>query len=380
MGKRMGNFSESFVSFESVDNGSVDSEMDTGPVFQVACKAQSESLGMSKLQRLALSCAAASATLLSVLPTALAQNVTQLSPSDSAANPSAAPAAVPSAIADDLEVTLFDTLARQSFSEDLPGDLSGNLFESQQAQADSSEPDGPLQSEVTLGDQQVMEELISIAVRNAPAVRDARAAMGIAPFVDAFLFEISPSRLSSTLSDASDPVLAIPYSYSDTSTTTTFTFNPIQLINGIQQMPALQSHLRDAEQQTRLAVIQNYVAYVQAQQASSVATRQLNTVVAAALEQSQVASSQLDQIPASSVLANNEDYIAAATESLAANSDEMVALETLAAVVGMPSQEMLTMIETTVTQAAKGQPAVTVEQLPEAQPSPATLVIHRDRG
>jgi hypothetical protein len=378
MGKRMGNFLTSFFNSKSVGVNAVDTK--SADCREQVHRGQSELPWIDKLQSSALGCAVASATLWGIAPAVLAQNVAPQTSPSAAANSSATPSAEAETsnlpTSNDLDITLFDTLAQQSLAEG----LSEGLFESQQAQAESPEPDGPLQSEFTLGDQQAMEELISIAVGNAPAVRDARAAMGIAPFVDAFLFEIAPSRLSSTLSDASDPVLAIPYRYSDTSTTTTFTFNPIQLINGIQQMPALQSHLRDAEQQTRVAVIQNYVAYVQARQSAGVATRQLNTVVASIVEGSQVASAQLDQIPASSILANNEDYIAAATESLAANSDEMVALETLAAVVGMPTQDMLSVIETSFTQAAKGQPDVAVEPPPEAQPSPAMLVINRDRG
>jgi hypothetical protein len=378
MGKRMGNFLTSFFNSKSVGVNAVDTK--SADCREQVHRGQSELPWIDKLQSSALGCAVASATLWGIAPAVLAQNVAPQTSPSAAANSSATPSAEAETsnlpTSNDLDITLFDTLAQQSLAEG----LSEGLFESQQAQAESPEPDGPLQSEFTLGDQQAMEELISIAVGNAPAVRDARAAMGIAPFVDAFLFEIAPSRLSSTLSDASDPVLAIPYRYSDTSTTTTFTFNPIQLINGIQQMPALQSHLRDAEQQTRVAVIQNYVAYVQARQSAGVATRQLNTVVASIVEGSQVASAQLDQIPASSILANNEDYIAAATESLAANSDEMVALETLAAVVGMPTQDMLSVIETSFTQAAKGQPDVAVEPPPEAQPSPAVLVINRDRG
>jgi hypothetical protein len=330
---------------------------------------------IDKLQKLMLGSAMASTALLSFAPTALAQSSSQetqtrtlvedLASVGTEAVGTEAVGSTEAASASD--IPLFDTIAQQSAS--------------QYAQEESSddEPSGPLQADISPADRQAMEELISIAVRNAPAVRDANAAMGLTPFVDALVLEIAPSRLSSTLSDASDPALAEPYLYSDNSTTTTFTFNPIRLISGIQQMPALRSHLRDAEQQTRVAVIQNYVAYVQARQSASVASRQLNTVVASILETSQVASAQLTQIPASSVLANNEDYVAAATESLAANSDEMVALETLAAAVGMPTAEMLTVIETSLIQAVTDQPVVAVEQPSEAQPAPAMLVINKDK-
>jgi hypothetical protein len=250
----------------------------------------------------------------------------------------------------------------------------------QQAQAE--EPaDAPLQTEFTPTDAQVMEELVSIAVRNAPVVRDARAAMGVAPFVDALLVEIAPSWLSSSLTDSSDPALA-NYNTSDNSTTVTVTFNPVQLANGIQQQPALRSHLRDAKRQTRLAVMQNYVAYVQARQSATVAQRRLNTVVASVLEQSRVASVQLEQIPSSSILANNEDYIAAATETLAANSDEMVALETLATTVGMSAQETLTLMQDTIARATNGLPTVATEQShTEEQPtdSSMTSVVYSNR-
>lgn len=329
----------------------------------------------------AFSCIMAGAALLSTAPVVLAQDlvtrdsVTQ----DLVEGLSAGPLVEPG-----LEsATFFNALDPQNSSG------------MQQAQAKSDEEEGPLeetedsleeteellQFEMTQDDQRVMEELIGIAVRNAPAVRDAQAEMGVAPFIDAFVVEIAPSRLSSTLTDASIPDIEGPYRTSDSSTTSTFTFNPIQLINGIQKIPALQSHLRDAQQQTRVAVIESYVAYVQARQSTAISTRQLNTVVASILEQSQVASVQLNPVPASSILENNEDYIAAATESLAANSDAIVALETLAATVGMPTQDMLTVIETTISQLNEGQPTVAVEKIPrsEDQPMPSVLLVGRDR-
>ncbi len=343
-------------------------------------------LSFSTSRLAAVTCFMAGTVLWCMTPAALAQDSeTDLLAAPlsvvprSAITPAAIPPAAISPTASDIEsVTLFDTPTQQT------------AFERQQLlQAEDSAPaelTEPLQSEMTQADQRVMEELISIAVRNAPAVRDAHAAMGVAPFLDAFVVEIAPSRISSTLSDAS--VLAEPYQYSDNSTTSTFTFNPVQLINGIQQIPALRSHLRDAEQQTRVAVIQGYVAYVQARQSTAISTRQLNTVVASIQEQSQVASIQLNQIPASSVLVNDESYIAAATESLAANSDEMVALETLAATVGMPTQDMLSVIATTI-QAAEDQPNAVVEAKPpveevrflwKAAPSPSVLLVDRERG
>jgi hypothetical protein len=323
-------------------------------------------------RRAAVTCAIAGTALCCLAPASLAQDAQDTIPA--AENLLDTPSAQPSAeysVASE-SVPLFHSLTQQSLSE------ARSLFPLQQpqAQAEPDEPGKPLQSEMTPADQQVMEELVSIAISNAPAVRDARAAMGIAPFLDAFVIEIAPSRLSSTLNDAS--VGPDPYRFSDNSTTSTFTFNPIQLINGVQQMPALQSHLRDAEQQTRVAVVQSYVAYVQARQTSAVSARELDTVVATILQESQIASASLEQIPISSLLANNDSYIAAATESLVANSDEMVALETLAATVGLPTQDMLTVIDGVVTQADGEQPtaAASVEQPNDLeQPSPAVLIV-----
>jgi septum formation topological specificity factor MinE len=206
------------------------------------------------------------------------------------------------------------------------------------------EPEQPMQTQFTTADVQVMEELIQIATRNAPMVRDARAEMGVTPFVDAMLVEVAPSWLSSSLSDTSDPALA-DYRTSDNSTTVTLTFNPLQLIKAIQRQPALASHLRDAKHQTRVAVIQNYVAYVQARQSASIAQRRLDTVVATIVANSRIASADLTQVAAGTALVNHEEYVAAATESLTTNGDEMMALEMLAASVGLPSHEMLDVMQ-----------------------------------
>jgi hypothetical protein len=324
----------------------------------------------------AVACTMAGTALCGLASAGLAQdsrNYVLPSAENLSVKPAIEPAVEYSAASDLESVPLFHGLAQQSLLET----RSPFSLGTQQAQEESDESSAPLQSEMTPEDQQVMEELVSIAVSNAPAVRDARAAMGVAPFLDAFVVEIAPSRISSTLSDAS--VQEESYGFSDSSTTSTFTFNPVQLINGIQQMPALQSHLRDAEQQTRVSVVQSYVAYVQARQTATISSRQLDTVVATILQESQIASADLEQVPINSVLANNDDYIAAATESLVANSDEMVALETLAATVGMPTQDMLTVIEGVVTQVDEAQPTAAVDQTEEEQPSPAVLVVDRDR-
>jgi hypothetical protein len=218
------------------------------------------------------------------------------------------------------------------------------------AEVPTPEPEPPMQTQFTTADVQVMEELIQIATRNAPMVRDARAEMGVTPFVDAMLVEIAPSWLSSSLSDTSDPALS-NYRTSDNSTTVTLTFNPLQLIKAIQRQPALVSHLRDAKHQMRVAVIQNYVAYVQARQSASVAQRRLDTVVATITANSRIASTDLTQVSSGAVLVNHEEYVAAATESLTTNGDEMMALEMLAACVGLPSHEILDVMQQVMAEA-----------------------------
>jgi hypothetical protein len=234
-------------------------------------------------------------------------------------------------------VTLLDAIAQEAPNPEVP----------------TAEPEQPMQTQFTMADVQVMERLIQIATRNAPVVRDARSEMGVTPFVDALLVEVAPSWLSSSLTDTSDPALA-DYRTSDNSTTITLTFNPLQLIKAIQRQPALISHLRDAKHQTRVAVIQNYVAYVQARQSAAVAQRRLDTVVATIISDSRIASADLVQVPTSAVLINHEEYVAAATEGLATNGDEMMALEMLAASVGMPSHEVLDVMQQVMAEATDG--------------------------
>jgi predicted phage tail protein len=244
---------------------------------------------------------------------------------------SAAAQTAPSPAAHNLgRVTLLDAMVRET--AEVP------------AAEPAAEPEQPMQTQFTTADVQVMEELIQIATRNAPMVRDARAEMGVTPFVDAMLVEVAPSWLSSSLTDTSDPALA-DYRTSDNSTTVTLTFNPLQLIKAIQRQPALASHLRDAKHQTRVAVIQNYVAYVQARQSASIAQRRLDTVVATITANSRIASADLTQVAVGAALVNHEEYVAAATESLTTNGDEMMALEMLAASVGLPSHEMLDVMQ-----------------------------------
>jgi hypothetical protein len=210
---------------------------------------------------------------------------------------------------------------------------------------ESPSGEDPIRTQLSQTDLEVVEELVEIAQRNSPAVRDARDAMGITPFMDAITIEIVPKDYTTFTTDPSDPSLPRNYRYHESGIDLSATINPLYIIRGIQQQSALRAHLRDARRQVRYTVMESYVAYLQADQTAETAQRRYDTVVAS-LPQTQVASAQLQpgQVPDPSLLANNEDYVAAATELFNANTAEIMALEGLAVAVGMSSEDTLELI------------------------------------
>ncbi|NEQ27268.1 MAG: hypothetical protein F6K28_51325, partial [Microcoleus sp. SIO2G3] len=212
-----------------------------------------------------------------------------------------------------------------------------------------------------------------IAQDNSFAVRDARYARGLSRFKDAIMIE-------AVLGSTSDFTHSPRHSNSSNDITDTqgltITIDPVYLISAFQQERSLIARVREARNQTRVSVIQNYVAYVQAHQAATLASRQLDTVVASLpqVPPIQVASALLQpsSVPISH-LASNPDYVAAANQALAANGEEMIALETLAATVGLPPEETLAVIQETIAQ-AQAQPIAAIEPAPLLENDPQQSV------
>lgn len=226
---------------------------------------------------------------------------------------------------------------------------------------DSSSVGDSIQTHLSQADIDTLTELIEIAQRNSPDVRDARDAMGITPFMDAIAIAITPKHYTTFTTDRSDATIPTDYLYRESGMDISATINPLYIIRGIQQQSSLRAHLRYARQQARYGVMESYIAYLQANQTAETAQRQFDTVIAA-LSETRIASIQLQpvQVPDPGLLDNNEEYVAAATELFSANMDEIMALENLAVTVGMSSEDTLAVIEEHRTAAAEIDPDSTL--------------------
>lgn len=173
-----------------------------------------------------------------------------------------------------LFVTLFKVLVAVSFLGSAIPILNTKPVRAQEASAVNQ----PLQSEFTSADMAVLEELIEIAQDNSFIVRDARYARGLSRFKDAIDIDI----VAGSTSDFAHSTRTSGSSSNDITDTQglTITIDPVYVISAFQQERSLIARVRETRNQTRVAVIQNYIAYVQARQAASIASRQLNTVVA----------------------------------------------------------------------------------------------------
>ncbi|MDZ8029385.1 MAG: hypothetical protein RMX97_32540 [Nostoc sp. DedQUE11] len=191
-----------------------------------------------------------------------------------------------------------------------------------------------LQTEITQQDLKIIEQLVAIAEGNSAQVLETKAAMGLNAFRDIVTIELSPGVSTiSTLPDSSSE-------YSN-SFSLTVTVDPIKFIGTFGQLPVLRARWKEARQQKRLAIVQYYFAYVQARQAALIATYQMQKFI----EYSRLIS--LDSQGTSPKNINhlaNPDYVAAATSMLETNTRQQLALEELAACVGLSRKETIAVI------------------------------------
>ena len=184
-----------------------------------------------------------------------------------------------------------------------------------------------LQTEITEEDLLLINKLVRIAQRNSHQVRKAKNAMGFNAFVDIVSIELSPSQSRTSYNTSDFP------SEEEQSFYMSLTIDPIKIFTAIDNIPIMKAHLRETKQQTRLKVIKQYFAYLQARQASKIVAYRMQQF----RERERIASNVSLR---SSQQLDNADYVAVATDMLNKNMQERLALEELAEVVGFSSQEI----------------------------------------
>ncbi|RCJ36273.1 hypothetical protein A6769_16330 [Nostoc punctiforme NIES-2108] len=210
---------------------------------------------------------------------------------------------------------------------------------SENKQLNNDEPQ-ILQTEISDRDLKIIEQLVAIAQRQSSQVQEAKAAMGWSAFTDVLSVEFSPSQTKTNYN------LPDVTSESQRSFAIAMTIDPIKLLNIIQQLPIRKTRWHEVKQQKRVAVVQYYLAYLQARQATKIAAYQMQQLALAGAKTERIASmnSQVTLPDRVSLMANPE-YVAAATQMLNTNARDRLALEELAACVGLSSQATIKLLE-----------------------------------
>jgi hypothetical protein len=187
----------------------------------------------------------------------------------------------------------------------------------------------PLQTEISQRDIKIIEQLVAIAQRNSAQVQETKAAMGLGAFVDIMSVELSPSQ---SITNYTLPGVS---SEEGQSFSLTITVDPLKLFSTISQMPLRQARWSEAKQQKRIAVVQHYLAYLQARQITKISAYRMHKLT----EALSVASINYRVgSPRKVYHLSNPEYVAAATEMLSSNAREQLALEELAACIGLSPQ------------------------------------------
>ncbi|MDF5732559.1 MAG: hypothetical protein PUP92_32335 [Rhizonema sp. PD38] len=195
----------------------------------------------------------------------------------------------------------------------------------------------PLQTKMTQRDFKIIEQLVAIAQRKSASVQETKASMGLNAFVDIASIELSQSQGTSN---------SISHDFSSESErehgfSVSVTIDPIKLLATIEKQPVMQARLNEAKSQKRVAVVKNYVAYLLAHQAAQIAAYKMQKLT----KTTSIASLYSQATPPESVnYLTNPDYVAAATQMLTTNTGEQVALEELAASVGLSPQATIAII------------------------------------
>lgn len=186
-----------------------------------------------------------------------------------------------------------------------------------------------LQTQITQNDLKIIEQLVTIAERYSPQVLEAKTAMGWRAFENVVSLELSPSLTTTSYNSPEES------EEKENSLYVSISIDPIKLISAFEQKSLLRSRLYEAKQQKRLAVIKSYFAYIQARQATKIAAYRMQNLTA---------SDRIVSVDSSDGRVNqlsNPEYVAAATEILNTNAQEQIALQELAACVGISAQTIV---------------------------------------
>jgi hypothetical protein len=175
----------------------------------------------------------------------------------------------------------------------------------------------PLQTDLSDRNLQTLEKLVAIAQQHSAAIKAAKAELGISSWGDSVIFEISPAYSTGNFVEDQEQ-----FTGNERSISVSLIFNPLQIVGALQHRPALRAQLREATQQKRAEVVQAYIAYLQAKQTKVVAQHQMQP--------------HLDKADPESLTTTNEMFTA--------NSNERVALENPAAVVGQTPDQVLELL------------------------------------
>ncbi len=167
-----------------------------------------------------------------------------------------------------------------------------------------------LQTVVTQKDIATIDRLVQIAQTNSIEVKTAKAALGVSAFQDIISLEFGPSQSFSRSNSVEEAT-----NFNESGFYLTVSFEPLRVLSAIQQLPALSAGLANTKRQKRVEVVKLYVAYIQARQSAKVARS---------------SDPAKEPVPA--------------TEQLAASGQELIALEELAACLGLTPQDTLTAI------------------------------------
>jgi hypothetical protein len=174
----------------------------------------------------------------------------------------------------------------------------------------------PLQTDLSDRDLQTLEKLVETAQQNSGAVKEAKAELGISSWSDSVVFEISPSYSTGNFVEDREQ-----FTGNERSISASLTLNPLEMLRAIQQRPTLSAKLKEARRLKRAEVVQAYITYLQAKQAKAIAQYRMQ-----AHQKKTVA---------------DDESMTAIHDLFTANTNERVALENLAAVVGRSPAEIL---------------------------------------
>lgn len=188
-----------------------------------------------------------------------------------------------------------------------------------------------IQTTLTEGDRALLVMLIQRAYRRSGSIR-----------------ELQAEQATSLLESVEIEAQVTP------NNETEIIFNPINLLNSLIQQPALSAQIRAERAAIRAEVLEIYVNYIRSRQASHLARLSFEQTLAKLSESdpmNQVASQDVaiaptfDILPGDHPLVQNGDYVDAANALLAAQTDEILALERLSGLVGMTPAEILAILD-----------------------------------